>query len=299
MSDSEAEGGVPLLEPEFDTTTSSKKRKTLHEPEANSEDKKAAKKARRKAERKEKKKQKAKDIDEDDLDQELGVNHAFERMDSQLLADYINSRTRLYGKDLSSVELEDKFIPGIIIPCLKHSSPSNSIIARCVKDSTSWGKPRTLDNIAAFLKQQSADLKPTPGKPNGAPHTLVVAASGIRSADTFRALKTGLPKQGVKNPNVSKLFAKHMKIAEQVEHLTKHKVDFGVGTPDRLSALLDQKALSTANLKRIVIDVSYIDQKKRGILDMKELHEPLIKLLLREEFVGEKKQGGNDLFVFY
>jgi protein CMS1 len=64
-------------------------------------------------------------------------------------------------------------------------------------------------------------------------------------------------------------------------------------------ALLDEKALSTENLKRVVIDVSYIDQKKRGILDMKDLHEPVIKLLLRKEFVGEDKQGGDGLFLFY
>ena len=76
------------------------------------------------------------------------------------------------------------------------------------------------------------------------------------------------------------------------------RIDFGVGTPDRLSALLDQNALSTANLKRVVVDVSYIDQKKRGILDMKDLHEPLIKLLLRKEFVGDDDEG-NGLFLFY
>jgi len=110
MSDSESEGGVPLIEAEFDTTASSKKRKREAEPEATKDSKKAAKKLKRK----EKKKQKAKEIDEDDLDQELGVNHAFERMDGQLVADYINARTRLYGKEkeLSSVELEDKYIPG-------------------------------------------------------------------------------------------------------------------------------------------------------------------------------------------
>lgn len=72
-----------------------------------------------------------------------------------------------------------------------------------------------------------------------------------------------------------------------------------MGTPDRLVALLEEKALSTANLKRVVVDVSYIDQKKRGILDMKELHESLIKLLLRKEFVGEGKEGGDGLFLFY
>jgi protein CMS1 len=108
MSDSE-DGGVPLIDAEFDTTLPSKKRKATDEPETSLEARKAIKKAKRKL----KKKQRAKSIDEDDLDQELGVNHAFERMDSQLLADYINSRTRHYGKDLTSVELEEKFVPSM------------------------------------------------------------------------------------------------------------------------------------------------------------------------------------------
>jgi hypothetical protein len=108
MSDHGSDGGIPLIEEEFDITTSSKKRKAEAEPAASKESRKAAKKLKWK----EKKKQRAKAIDEDDLDQELGVNHSFERMDGQLLADYINSRTRLYGRELSSVELEDKFISG-------------------------------------------------------------------------------------------------------------------------------------------------------------------------------------------
>jgi protein CMS1 len=278
MSDSDSEGGVPLIEAQFDLDASSKKRKREAEPEASKDSKKAAKKAKRK----EKKKQKAKEIDEDDLDQTLGVNHSFERMDGQLLADYVNARTRLYGKELSSVELEDKFIS-----------------ARTVQDGTSWTEPRTTDNLSAFLNKQSSTLEPTPSKPPGAPHTLVVTVSGIRAADVCRSLKSGLPKQGIKNPNVAKLFAKHLKLPDQVAHLKKTKIDYGVGTPDRLIALLEDGALSTANLKRVVIDVSYIDQKKRGILDMKDLHEAVIKLLLRKELVGEDKQGGDGLFLFY
>lgn len=109
MSDSDSEGGVPLIEAEFDVTANSKKRKA----EADLEGAIDSKKEKKKAKRKQKKQAKAKNIDEDDLDQELGVNHAFEHMDGQLVADYVNARTRLYGKDLSSVELEDKFIPGM------------------------------------------------------------------------------------------------------------------------------------------------------------------------------------------
>lgn len=80
-----------------------------------------------------------------------------------------------------------------------------------------------MDNLSAFIKTQSQDLKPTPKEPCGAPHTIVVTASGIRAADVFRSLKAGLPKQGVKNANVYKLFAKHIKIGEQVRHLAKNK----------------------------------------------------------------------------
>ncbi|KAF1838515.1 hypothetical protein BDW02DRAFT_564877 [Decorospora gaudefroyi] len=278
MSGSDSEGGVPLIEAQFDVDASSKKRKREADTDASKDSKKAAKKAKQK----QKKKQKAKEISEDDLDQELGVNHSFERMDGQLLADYVNARTRLYWKDLSSVELEDR-----------------SISARTVHDCTSWTGPRTTDKLSAFLKKQASTLQPTPSKPPGAPHTLVVTASGIRAADVCRSLKSGLPKEGVKHSEVAKLFAKHLKLADQVKHLKQKKIDIGVGTPDRLTALLEDGALSTKNLKRVVVDVSYIDQKKRGILDMKELHEALIKLLQRKELVGEDKQGGDGLFLFY
>jgi protein CMS1 len=77
------------------------------------------------------------------------------------------------------------------------------------------------------------------------------------------------------------------------------RIDYGVGTPDRLMALMQEGSLSTANLKRVVVDVSYIDQKKRGILDMKEVHEAVVKLLGCKELVGADKQGGEGLFVFY
>lgn len=41
-------------------------------------------------------------------------------------------------------------------------------------------------------------------------------------------------------------------------------------------------ALTLEKLERIVVDGSHIDQKKRGILDMKETHLPLIQFLNRD-----------------
>lgn len=42
-------------------------------------------------------------------------------------------------------------------------------------------------------------------------------------------------------------------------------------------------ALSSKDLKQIVIDASHIDQKKRGVLDMKETEVPLVQLLTRDD----------------
>jgi protein CMS1 len=66
---------------------------------------------------KQRKSKKSKIAEEDELDVESGVNNAFSHMDSQLLADYIAQRTRKYESDLSMIELEDKYIPG-----MQHSS---------------------------------------------------------------------------------------------------------------------------------------------------------------------------------
>jgi protein CMS1 len=58
------------------------------------------------------KKQKKVRDDEGNLDVELGLNRAFERMDGQLLADHIAQKTSRFGTDLSPVELSDLYISG-------------------------------------------------------------------------------------------------------------------------------------------------------------------------------------------
>jgi protein CMS1 len=55
---------------------------------------------------------KAKNTKDDDLDVESRINNAFSHMDNQLLADYMAQRTRKYESDLSTIELEDKYLPG-------------------------------------------------------------------------------------------------------------------------------------------------------------------------------------------
>jgi protein CMS1 len=93
-----------------------------------------------------------------------------------------------------------------------------------------------------------------------------------------------------------------------VSFLQKSRTGIAVGTPQRLIDLIENgtynntpsrnksplfspvnpfpDALSLANLKRIVVDASHIDQKKRGIVDMRETMMPLAKLLCMQVLKG-------------
>ncbi|TVY92152.1 Protein CMS1 [Lachnellula willkommii] len=215
--------------------------------------------------KKPKTKSKAKVIEEDDLDLEAGINKAFSHLDSQLLADYVAQRTRRYESDLSSIELEDKYIP-----------------AKAIEDTTVWDKPRILDNLPGFLEKFAGNSTKlwSASKKNGSPHTIIVTAAGLRAAEIARVVR----KLQTKDATVAKLFAKHIKLQDSVNFLKTTRTGIAVGTPTRLKDLMDDGALAVDRLERIVIDASHIDIKKRGILEMKETQVPLIFWLGQSEF---------------
>jgi len=55
----------------------------------------------------------------------------------------------------------------------------------------------------------------------------------------------------------------------------------------------------TENLERLLVDFSHIDQKKRGILDMKETQQPLMQLLNRDELKSRFGGGHEGLDLFF
>ena len=63
-----------------------------------------------------KKKVKNSKSDEDrDLDLENSVNTAIGRLDRHLLADYVALKSQQFEKNLSLIELEEKYIPGTLL----------------------------------------------------------------------------------------------------------------------------------------------------------------------------------------
>ncbi|KKA31197.1 hypothetical protein TD95_000822 [Thielaviopsis punctulata] len=229
---------------------------------------------------------KSREEENDLLDMELKVNQLFKSLDSQLTADHYLRQLTRFGADLSPIELADLTISGTSPPPTPTPLPPvthklTAYTANAIKDTSSWEQSRVTDNMPAFVEKFTAkpELLSRADKTPGSPHTLIVAGAGLRSADIVRAMRKF---QG-KNCAVAKLFAKHMKVAEQVAFLAKQRVGMGVGTPARLAELIENGALKMDKLQRIVVDASYIDQKKRGIMDMKDTMMPLASFLTRKE----------------
>ncbi|EAW09225.1 uncharacterized protein ACLA_034280 [Aspergillus clavatus NRRL 1] len=255
-----------------------KKRKRQAE-EAPKEDKAAAapsannstdgpQKKKKKKNAKNKLKQKQKEAEEDPKQQERkgGLDESIGKMDGRLLADHFAQKAKRHNKELTAVELSDLSIPD-----------------SAFLDTSSFESSRSLDQLPAFLKSFSPDKGAKlsqASEEKGSPHTLVVCPAALRAADVVRALRTFQSKDST----VGKLFAKHIKLEEAKQFLQRARTGLGVGTPARISDLIDAGSLKLGELERIVIDGSYIDQKQRGIFDMKETHLPLLQLLTRSEF---------------
>ncbi|KAF8538896.1 U3-containing 90S pre-ribosomal complex subunit-domain containing protein, partial [Trichophaea hybrida] len=191
------------------------------------------------------------------------INDSIAQMDPNLTADYISRRLRKFEKDMSAVELEDRFIP-----------------ARAFLDTTSYSNDRTLANLPEFLETfleahgNGKELNKTSETP-GTPHTFIVTAAALRATDLARVVK----KFQTKECMVAKLFAKHIKLKESIDLCNSTKIGIGVGTPARMLALIREGSLKLDDVTAIVLDMSAINEKQQGIFDIRETHKDVLDLL--------------------
>ncbi|OAY83729.1 Protein CMSS1 [Ananas comosus] len=83
----------------------------------------------------------------------------------------------------------------------------------------------------------------------GSPALLVISTSALRSLELLRGLKPF-----TRDCRAVKLFAKHMKVEEQVTSL-KGRVNIASGTPSRIKKLIDLEAMSLSRLQVVVLDM--------------------------------------------
>ncbi|XP_029936267.1 protein CMSS1 isoform X2 [Myripristis murdjan] len=103
---------------------------------------------------------------------------------------------------------------------------------------------------------------------------LIVCSSALRTIELIKQLTTFKGEA-----KVLKLFAKHIKVEEQVKLLQKGITHIGVGTPGRLCALIEREGLNIQALRYLVLDWNWRDQKRRRMVDIPEVKLDFLRLL--------------------
>ncbi|KAG8000514.1 Protein CMSS1, partial [Nibea albiflora] len=78
-------------------------------------------------------------------------------------------------------------------------------------------------------------------------------------------------------------------IDEQVKQLEKGVTHIGVGTPGRISALIEKEGLNLGGLRYLVLDWNWRDQKLRRMVDVPEVKLDFMKLLESGVLTGCKQ----------
>ncbi|KAJ9608033.1 Protein cms1 [Cladophialophora chaetospira] len=202
-------------------------------------------------------------------------------LDPALLADHFANCIRKSFDTSSSIELEEQYLP-----------------SKAFLDTTGFDKNRIAANLPAYLERFSIEGKDglSTCKEKASPHTLVVTLSGMRTADLARELRVFQNDES----HLGKLIAKHMKLKDNIKLMQETKIGIAISTPMRFKQLIDADALKTRDLRRIVVDGSYRDDKKNTILTMNQTFQPLVALL-NEDTIRKRygtEEGRVDILVF-
>ncbi|EJD52902.1 hypothetical protein AURDEDRAFT_110754 [Auricularia subglabra TFB-10046 SS5] len=186
-------------------------------------------------------------------------------------------------KDASAIELEELAIP-----------------ETCIEDTSSFTEERSLENLCQFVDAALPQLRVRMGqksKTNGAPTLIFVTSAAMRGADVIRELRK---LQTDKSGQVAKLFAKHLKVEDQVAYLRRTKVVAAVGTPGRLGKLLEENdCLSLDALSHVMIDFTHRDLKSRSVVDIPETRQELFKTVLGNERLMNAFRSGKVKLVLF
>jgi hypothetical protein len=79
---------------------------------------------------------------------------------------------------------------------------------------------------------------------------------------------------------VGKLFAKHIKLKDQLSFLRSRDVPVAIGTPSRVADIINADANLLSDVCLLIIDVER-DVKLRSIFDIPEIMKPLLGLIFK------------------
>ncbi|KAL6652963.1 hypothetical protein ACP70R_011888 [Stipagrostis hirtigluma subsp. patula] len=124
----------------------------------------------------------------------------------------------------------------------------------------------------------------------GSPALLVISSAALRSLELLRGLK-----KFTKECRAVKLFAKHLKVEEQVAMLNA-RVNIACGTPSRIKKLIDMEALSLSRLKLVVLDMQR-DAKSFTLFTLPQVSIEFWDLY--KSYLDQKVRAGDTRICFY
>ncbi|XP_023660020.1 protein CMSS1 isoform X3 [Paramormyrops kingsleyae] len=166
-----------------------------------------------------------------------------------------------YADKLSIIELEELQLPDSCF--LARNDLSHSLSSYLKEICPKWAKVQKNHAI-----KRSVVL-------------LIICSSALRTIELIKQL-TAFKGEG----KVLKLFAKHIKVEEQMKLLAKGVAHIGVGTPGRIKALIEKDGLTLDALKYVVLDWNWRDQKLRRMVDIPEVKVDMLKLLETRIIMG-------------
>ncbi|KAJ0971896.1 hypothetical protein J5N97_019855 [Dioscorea zingiberensis] len=160
------------------------------------------------------------------------------------------------------------------------------------------GAAQDVDNFSDHIKatfggswkEVLCEGKLSEGIDAGSPAVLVISTSALRSLELLRGLKIF-----TKECRPAKLFAKHMKVEDQVSVL-KGRVNIASGTPSRIKKLIDMDAMLLSRLTLVVLDM-HRDAKGYTLLTLKQVRDEFWDLY--KSHFHQRLQHGDTRICFY
>ncbi|KAJ3317166.1 cms1 ribosomal small subunit [Boothiomyces sp. JEL0866] len=128
-------------------------------------------------------------------------------------------------------------------------------------------------NISKLIDQLYMDSpKPLYVKSHTKLKVLIISSSALRCLEIYKEVR--------EKAKTIKLFARHLKINDQIESLKKEPFLIGVGTPGRIRKIIEQDkdAIRTNRVEFVIVD-GWIDSKNFNILDNNETREDTLHLV--------------------
>ena len=162
------------------------------------------------------------------------------------------SRKKYSSLELDEIRLEEKHF------CCIPASLDSADIASCLSDVLLW------DPANYSKSSKSAQV-------------VVLCSAAMRCVELINVLKNN---DKMKPVFISKMFSTHMKVEEQAKILKKETIHLCVGTPVRLSKLLDEGHLEMDKCGYVIIDFNWRNSKYKRIVDIPETISELVTFLV-------------------